>query len=512
MLKQQINNLQEQVNKRNAPPTAPAIAEEVKQLQQQNKALSDRLDALEQKVTELMKQNVELKKENDGLRKELEDKNKIIEELQKKLNVPTTPELSPEQLKERATFYQKLVDEGLTPEAIHGLKSFKDLRSSDWEKIVKGQVNLLTPNVPSGPTPTPAPTTPTPAPTTPAPSTPIAPEPERQTQKNDNAPLTDEQMKERAKQLYDQLGYFTNEDEEAIYSLLSNLSAADHRRLSDVFLKEYGEDINAYLGRDLSRSEMAIVSKLQQGSRPGTEDAVKVYNILSGWTNKGDLEQLLKGKTAEELLAMGKEYQYLFGQSFQDAIKSEFWFDSDRKPFRDAFERAQRIEDLVSKGSPAVKQAHNSLSSLQPGASIQETREWATKNQALYNSFNPNDQRDFISYIKQAYGLEESADTFTPAVFFNQKIADAAVQEIAGATTAKTITPRAYGPSMVPPTPMTVQEPDRERIGEIIDSLNDLPAVQALVRSHPDVKKLDLKDKPGDQQPPAQPLGPKKPE
>jgi hypothetical protein len=310
--------------------------------------------------------------------------------------------------------------------------------------------------------------------------------------------LSDHEIKERAKAVHDELGYFTlNENEEAIYSHLSSLSAADHRRLSDAFLKEYGEDMNAYLSRDLDRSEMAIVSKLQQGSRPGTTEAIKVYNILQGWTEKSELTQALKGKTPEELVAMGTEFEYLTGQSFQDAIKSQFWFESDRKAFLEGFDRAKEVVKVVDEGSPELREVHRSLSSLGIEASISETRDWATKNLELYNTVGSTSagQREFVSYLKKAYGLKESEETINPSLFFNQKIAESAMREISSATTPQTIRPMPMGPGAAP-APITVQEPDREKIGKIVESLSDLPEVQDLVRNHPDVKKLGLVSKP----------------
>lgn len=313
--------------------------------------------------------------------------------------------------------------------------------------------------------------------------------------------LSDHEIHERAKGVHDAIGYVWD-DLERIYSSMAGVSVAEHKRLSQAFLKEYGKDMDAYLADNLEEEELAIVMKLREGSRPGTEDAIKVYNILHGWTDKSELKQTLHGKSVEELVALASEYEYLTGQSFQNAIKDEFWFESDRKAFLEAFGRAQDVVKVVEEGSPVLKEAHRSISSLSADASINEARAWALKNLELYNTLgaSPDGQREFVSYIKTAYGLKENEDAINPAQFFNQKIAEAAVREIANATTPKTIRPLPMAPGAAP-MPITVQEPDRERIVKIVDSLADLPEVQGLVRNHPDVRKLGLETKPAAIQP-----------
>lgn len=308
--------------------------------------------------------------------------------------------------------------------------------------------------------------------------------------------LSDQQIKERAKQVYGAKGY-PMDDPEAVYSALADLKAADQARLSATFKKEYSQDLDAYIAGYLGASELGIVMKLREGSRPGTEDAIKVYNILNGWTEKTELTQALKGKTIEEVAAMAKEYEYLTGQSFKDAIKSEFWFESDRKPFLDAFDRADNGVKHVEGGSPVFKQAHQSISSLSPNATIAEAREWAAKNRALYESLGatPGNQAEFISYLQKVHGFKKDQGIVNPVEFFNEKIADAAVREIASAVIYKPV--RSYPSAPVSgPTTTSIAEPDREKIGKIVDSLSDLPDVQGLVRNHPDVNKLALETKP----------------
>jgi NifU-like protein involved in Fe-S cluster formation len=308
--------------------------------------------------------------------------------------------------------------------------------------------------------------------------------------------LTDEQIKERAKELHDAIGYFTD-DEAKVYSSLSGLSAADQGRLSVAFKKEYGEDMDAYIADSLDETDLAIVMKLREGSRPGTEDATKVYNIFNGWTNKDDLTQALKGKSVEEIAAMAKEYEYITGESFQDAVKSEFLFESDRKPFLDIANHAQEALQLVENGSPVFKRAHQAVSSLSPDASIDEARAWATKNRALYEGLGatPGNQEQFVDYLKTVHGFKKEEPNVDPGEFFNQKIADTAVREIANAVTYRTI--RSF-PTVVGggAAPITVPEPDLKKIEEIYTSLSDLPQVQGLIKKHPDVKRFALGAKP----------------
>jgi hypothetical protein len=133
-----------------------------------------------------------------------------------------------------------------------------------------------------------------------------------------------------------------------------------------------------------------------------------------------------------------------------------------------------------------------SMSGLPADASIAQTREWNGRNIQLYKSLSPDGQKAFTNYIQNVYKFQTNRDTFDPQIFFDRKIAEAAVLELKGATRAETFRPLITGPGALQ-QPVTVYPPDMAKIATVLRSIDDLPQVRRLVQANPEV--TSLKDK-----------------
>lgn len=139
-----------------------------------------------------------------------------------------------------------------------------------------------------------------------------------------------------------------------------------------------------------------------------------------------------------------------------------------------------------------AKKINESMAALPANADIKQTRAWVDANMQLYNSFEAQGKKDFTNYIQNVHKFQQDRESFDPMIFFNRKIADAAVFEVTNATKSETYRPLPMGPGAVP-QPITTYSPDIVKVAEVLRSIDELPQVMRLVQANPEVANLKNK-------------------
>jgi outer membrane protein OmpA-like peptidoglycan-associated protein len=125
-------------------------------------------------------------------------------------------------------------------------------------------------------------------------------------------------------------------------------------------------------------------------------------------------------------------------------------------------------------------------------ASVAQAREWRDNTMKLYNSLDDSGKKIFTLQIQRDYRYAEGQQTFDPVSFFDQRIAQAAVGELKGATTTTTRTYTPLSTSRVAPPPVTTQEiiPDPIKIHTVLRQIADLHDVLPRVQADPAVQEI----------------------
>lgn len=112
-------------------------------------------------------------------------------------------------------------------------------------------------------------------------------------------------------------------DEDAIVATLSGLSAEEQAKVAGAYKENYGQDLDAALRRELSGDDLRRVTALREG-KPLTAAAVELQQAMSGLgTDEAAINAVMKRHSPEQMQAVAREYQQLYGSTLESALQSE---------------------------------------------------------------------------------------------------------------------------------------------------------------------------------------------
>ena len=107
-------------------------------------------------------------------------------------------------------------------------------------------------------------------------------------------------------------------DEEAVYSTLKGLSAAERSEVKSDYQRRYGKSLSAALHAEFSGMEKERVLRLLDKGTPDLADAIE-FEIRDG-AKAQSIDKLLQDAPAEQRQNLEKTYQKRFGRSVHDAL------------------------------------------------------------------------------------------------------------------------------------------------------------------------------------------------
>lgn len=112
-------------------------------------------------------------------------------------------------------------------------------------------------------------------------------------------------------------------DEEAIVKTLSSLKPEEHDKVAQAYRAAYGVELDTALAREFSGDDLTRVRGLRMG-QPETAAAAELHNAMAGvGTNEAVVLGVLKRHSSDEMQAIAREYQRLYGVSLEDNLASE---------------------------------------------------------------------------------------------------------------------------------------------------------------------------------------------
>jgi outer membrane protein OmpA-like peptidoglycan-associated protein len=136
-------------------------------------------------------------------------------------------------------------------------------------------------------------------------------------------PVSYEELKDKAQKLHEALEAW-NDDEVQIHKILSQLDAKGQKQLADYYRGEYDIDLDEHLASELGGKDLEVAQKLRAGAVTGTEEAVQINRSIEGLgTVESGVRAALKEKTPEQMQAMAEEYQRLYGESLEVALRGD---------------------------------------------------------------------------------------------------------------------------------------------------------------------------------------------
>ena len=112
-------------------------------------------------------------------------------------------------------------------------------------------------------------------------------------------------------------------DEDAIVATLSGLSAEEQAKVAGAYKENYGQDLDAALRRELSGDDLRRVTALREG-KPLTAAAVELQQAMGGLgTDEAAINAVMKRHSPEQMQAVAREYQQLYGSTLESALQSE---------------------------------------------------------------------------------------------------------------------------------------------------------------------------------------------
>ena len=109
-----------------------------------------------------------------------------------------------------------------------------------------------------------------------------------------------------------------------IHKVLSQLDAEGQKQLAEYYKNEYDIDLDEHLASELGGSDLEIAQKLREGAVLGTQEAVQLFRSMDGLgTLDEGVRAALKGASPEKLQGMAKEYQRLYGESLEVALRGD---------------------------------------------------------------------------------------------------------------------------------------------------------------------------------------------
>ena len=131
------------------------------------------------------------------------------------------------------------------------------------------------------------------------------------------------EIKDKAEKLHEALEAW-NDDEVQIHKVLSQLDAEGQKQLAEYYKNEYDIDLDEHLASELGGSDLEIAQKLREGAVLGTQEAVQLFRSMDGLgTLDEGVRAALKGASPEKLQGMAKEYQRLYGESLEVALRGD---------------------------------------------------------------------------------------------------------------------------------------------------------------------------------------------
>lgn len=263
MLADQVAQLEAQLKKEATPtPATPAPAAQAQS--EEMKQMSEKLSRIEKLLEQTLKSNEELKKQVDDTKKVATETQKKLEDAEKKI----------------AGLEKKNADLSKKNEELE--KKAKELTEKDRDADKKAK------------------------------------DPEK-----DKKDLSYEEIKDKAKSLYDSMNRIGT-DEALLLKTLSQLDKEGQKKVADFYSKTYNEDLDEAIASELSGSDLETAKKLREGAVAGTAEAVQIFNAVDGaGTDEAAIRAALKDKTPEEAKAIAGEYQRLFGESVEVALRGD---------------------------------------------------------------------------------------------------------------------------------------------------------------------------------------------
>jgi ppGpp synthetase/RelA/SpoT-type nucleotidyltranferase len=112
-------------------------------------------------------------------------------------------------------------------------------------------------------------------------------------------------------------------DEDAIVATLSSLNAEEQAKVAQAYKQAYGVELDTALRSELSGDDLRRVTALREG-KPLTAAAVELHQAMSGLgTDEAAINEVMKRHSPEQMQAVAREYQQLYGVTLQSSLKSE---------------------------------------------------------------------------------------------------------------------------------------------------------------------------------------------
>jgi hypothetical protein len=200
------------------------------------------------------------------------------------------------------------------------------------------------------------------------------------------------EIKDKAEKLHEAMDGIGT-DEVQIHKVLSQLDAEGQKQLAEYYKNEYDIDLDEHLASELGGSDLEIAQKLRQGAVLGTQEAVQLFRSMDGLgTLDEGVRAALKGASPEKLQGMAKEYQRLYGESLEVALRGDL--------------SGQELQDVLDKlNTDPMDKAAAALYTAMDGVGTDEA--------AIYSvlaKFDKAGQEKLAAAYKAKYGVELDED------------------------------------------------------------------------------------------------------
>jgi outer membrane protein OmpA-like peptidoglycan-associated protein len=241
-----------------------------------------------------------------------------------------------------------------------------------------------------------------PAEAKPAEAKPSAPEPA----KEQKVQLSYQEIKDKAERLNNELGKWFNRDTKEIHKVLSQLDAEGQKAVADYYKDEYSIDLDKHLAKKLSGSDLEVAKKLREGAVEGTKEAVQLRLAIEGvGANKDGVGAALDGKSPEQIKQIAGEYQRLYGESLETALRGE-WTLGDEQ-VTNVLSKLDTTE--ADKSTTVILTELNKIDA-DEAAILTEIAKFDAKGQAeLTKSFKAKTGKDFDEEVKKVLNQQELA-------------------------------------------------------------------------------------------------------